>query len=531
MINRSQQQAFNLNGASRAGHCVAAYSDCDQDLETISAGYLLLLSVQLTWADPKPSKMLTPCGPSPAALTDISATLSQAWGMQDVKLTELHPFAIPLEHLYGEDVSFSRLRGRDRMIVELLQSLDCAETHLTVLQKYQYGPAACEFDPATGKYDFEDDADDYSAGVSSGAYVDDLMDELGCYDLNNNPSSGGGAAGAKRSKKNRKPAMRMVHTEKLEHIRWIASDDSIVSMDLILDLQSDLLDPGVDLFQGVPDRDRLDRYDASGTPALHHWFIRTLLVVRPKKTIDHWLAELAGFDGLLEALERMVKDSAGAGPAAPEATRELLRRTIEYCRRNRALVWKRDKMYNLCNDSQAGDKTRRLLRLCVDLNAVAEGLALMEALASDTAPEAACERISSQRVALALAEFVRVAGWSACAGLVVKMVTSPQAAREMEAYVMLIKALFDKVGRDAAAVVASQVGHQVISRLGLSLTMAWDGPVAGLTLVLARAGLVAGFTLVLARAGLVASLTLVLARAGLVAGLTLVLPGLVWSRA
>ncbi|KAI9552380.1 hypothetical protein GHT06_022746 [Daphnia sinensis] len=164
---------------------------------------------------------------------------------------------------------------------------------------------------------------------------------------------------------------------------------------------------------------------------------------------------LYAFDVLLDELEHELQTT------SHQKTMENLRRIITACR---------DEPLAVFFDSAGvpGERTCRLLRLCIFLRARQEGLDLLELMGMDFANEDACEEgkdvcfegIRSNEVALLVAELeCQVTGWSACSGFVLKMISPVRLSSQLAHIICLAGHLMDRYCTEGALKILDRVAY------------------------------------------------------------------------
>ncbi|XP_057376766.1 uncharacterized protein LOC130697985 isoform X2 [Daphnia carinata] len=164
---------------------------------------------------------------------------------------------------------------------------------------------------------------------------------------------------------------------------------------------------------------------------------------------------LYAFDVLLDQLEHELQTT------SHHKTLENLRRIISVCREEPLTVF-------LDSAGVPGERTCRLLRLCIFLRARQEGLHLLELMGMDFANEDAYEEgkevcfegIRSNEVALLVAELeCQVTGWSACSGFVLKMISPVRLSNQLAHIICLARYLMDRYCPEGALKILDRVAY------------------------------------------------------------------------
>uniref|UniRef100_A0A0P6GTG8 Fe2OG dioxygenase domain-containing protein n=1 Tax=Daphnia magna TaxID=35525 RepID=A0A0P6GTG8_9CRUS len=164
---------------------------------------------------------------------------------------------------------------------------------------------------------------------------------------------------------------------------------------------------------------------------------------------------LYAFDVLLDELEHELQIT------SHQKAIENLRRIISVCRDEPLTVF-------LDSAGVPGERTCRLLRLCIFLRARQEGLDLLELMGMDFTNEDECEidkevrfeGIRSNEVALLVAELeCQVTGWSACSGFVLKMISPVRLSSQLAYIICLADHLMDRYCSEGALKILDRVAY------------------------------------------------------------------------
>jgi len=129
------KQFDTWQSSSELCHVTAFYSDCAHKLENVTFGWRVALVFHLSTSCTSPGGLSpTPSSPTFASINNVRDVLKQ-WSNQ------LNPLlALPLEHRYADPPRFAYLKGRDRVLAELLLSVDSEiDLHLVQLTKEEEG--------------------------------------------------------------------------------------------------------------------------------------------------------------------------------------------------------------------------------------------------------------------------------------------------------------------------------------------------------------------------------------------------------
>ncbi|KAI9561443.1 hypothetical protein GHT06_012400 [Daphnia sinensis] len=334
------------------------------------------------------------CEPADASLLfaakEIERILSP-WRLPDD--AQRRCLAIPLEHHYTvANLSFAGLKGRDRLTASLLRSVNFVDLHLASV-RYRTKPLA--------------------STISN-------MD---------NPL-----------------LQREAKKEEYRTECWVSShtDGPLAYHGLEIDFDSDTV--VYPLFSRLQtnwdDTESRNSTNHEEESSLECIYCQALLVVWPKtSTID--LACRSGFMGALDLLECLARTL----PA--EEVLFVLGRTMTFCCANPQLVWCPNRKLS----SPAGQVTYRLLQLCIDLDAIDQGLILLNLITDDlptgqmlardhhdiTTPD--IEGLQTNEIAVTLAKLIALAGWDSCEEAIRRFLIPVRMARQMEPLTVLVTSL------------------------------------------------------------------------------------------
>lgn len=378
-------------------HCAAFLKGCTAQLEQLDYGFRLALVFDLVLKNPPPLNL----SGNVAAKLNAFHSLRQSLGPWSSSEDDTQPKMLALaleESVEKEDISFTDLRGADRELFLILQSMQFFDIHLAHVEKCQIGSP-------------------WTAG------------RLGAWKYRPNSVEGS-------------------KNEKIRVVKWINSDNMVVHFEnLDIDLTKQVI-TSQDAFQDEPDVEQI----GTGGQLFHNSFRTSLLVIWPK-IMSTRLANEYGFSNVIDSLEEQSKRSGNKDKLSSE-----LKEALETCKLNRAVIWRRNCQSTARIED---DKSLRLLRLCIDTADVRNGVVLMEILAFDAEDQVRCDRIGGIKLAEAIAEFVSIAGWSECSSPILRMISSPRAEFEIIYCTALVQSLMDRGCEEAAGCCANRIYGQL----------------------------------------------------------------------
>lgn len=133
--HRGKTRTFDhSNGSNRCFYTTIYYTGCGHQLTEVKNGWRLVLVFSLVWKWSRPLFMPLP-GDEPIvhAAKEIERLLSP-WRLPDDAQQRL--LAVPLDYTYTKNsLSFSGLKGRDRLTASLLRSVSFVDLHLASIHR------------------------------------------------------------------------------------------------------------------------------------------------------------------------------------------------------------------------------------------------------------------------------------------------------------------------------------------------------------------------------------------------------------
>ena len=422
-----QMRVFNVSeNSDKCCHLTAFYADCDHQLEEVTFGWRLAMVFSLELETPKVPN-ISPQLPNLQTFLDVNnvRNILTKWNQ-----LEEGPqfFALHLEHRYStSELNFRGLKGNDRLLYQLLQSIDIVDFRLAQIQKYERGTVSIDEEEES---DFEED-DCTCCAAKNCKCVVSRLDQL---------------------------TLDEVLEEEVKIVKFVGvSGDVLKSPGLIIDVDGDVIQFDRQLFT-KPEKKRMDYtvdLDDPG-PFLSCWYDSAVLVLWPKsKALD--VALSYNFTAELTRLE-----------ANPDV--EILGKVIEFCREQPERVW--------TETADREDRTRRLIQLCLVLKSASEGLRLLERMSCEFTSKMEddlfmdYEGIQSKEIAMGIAKLVALIGWSDCMYVIEKFTKVDRALDQIENYAHLTIALLDlglvdigkQFGNRVCSLLFSRV-HRLMSRL------------------------------------------------------------------
>ena len=276
-----QTKVFNVSEDSATScHLTAFYSDCPHQLEEVAFGWRLALVFNLE-LEPHQMPIFSP-HPNLQTFLDVNnlRNILTKWNQ-----LEEGPefFALLLEHRYSAPgLNFDGLKGNDRHLHQLFQSIDNVDVRLSQIQKYEKGTVVYDDEES----DFEDDC------------LCCLAKDCKCVSR----------------------ADQSVMDEILEE------DVKILNFCAEIDVDCDVIQFDRQLF-AKPEKKRMSYEDQE--PFLSCWYDHPVLVIWPKsKSLD--MALSCDFTAQLTRLE-----------SNPEA--EIFSKVIDFCVQHPDRVWTEDR--------------------------------------------------------------------------------------------------------------------------------------------------------------------------------------------
>ncbi|XP_057372232.1 uncharacterized protein LOC130693129 [Daphnia carinata] len=380
----------NSQTSKRCFYTTIFFAGCEHELTELKQGWRIVFTFSLVWKWTRSLFMPLPADASLLfAAKEIERILSP-WHLPDD--AQRRCLAIPLEHNYTvTSLSFAGLKGRDRLTASLLRSVNFVDLHLASV-RHRMKPLATT--------------------ISN-------MD---------NPL-----------------LQRIVKKEEHRTECWVSSqtDGPLAYQGLEIDFDSEVVYPLFSRLQiNWDDTEPRNSTNHEEESPLECTYCQALLVVWPKtSTID--LACRSGFMGVLDLLECLARKL----PA--EEFLFLLGKTVTFCCANPHLVWCPSRKFF----SPAGQVTYRLLQLCIDLDAIDQGLILLTLITNDLPTgktlvrdhhdiaTADIEGLQTNEIAVTLAKFIALAGWDSCEEAIKRFFTPVRMARQMEPLTVLVTSL------------------------------------------------------------------------------------------
>ena len=422
-------RVFNVSeDSSKFFHLTTFYADCDHQLEEVTFGWRLAMVFNLELETPKMPN-ISPQLPNLQTFLEVSNVRNILTKWNQLKEGPKF-FALHLEHRYAtSELTFHGLKGNDRFLYQLLQSIDVVDFRLAQIQKYERGTIA--FDEDEELSDFEEDHCICCVGKN-------------CECI--------------QARANQLPFDKILEEEvKIVNFVGVAGD-VVKSPGIIVNVLCDVIQFDRRLFT-KPQKKTMDYTEDIDDPCLSCWYDSSVLVLWPKsRALD--VALSCDFSAELTRLE-----------ANPDV--EILGKMIAFCREHPNLVW--------TESAGQEDRTRRLIQLCLDLKAASEGLKLLESIAfefmsiEEDETFMDYEGIRSKEVAVGIANLVALIGWKNCIKAIDKLTAVDRANKQIENCAHLTIALLDVGLIDPGKQVGSRVCstlHALMSRLPASALVA-----------------------------------------------------------
>ena len=353
---------FNHVNSHRQLHVWAFHHTCQQVLEPLTSGAMVLLVVRLVWTNPPMDPLfrqldvpafleslmevnqcldVVPWNSGPGPSKDPSGMAKRDQG-----------FFFFLQNQYDLTTwDFNDLKGEDRLLAMLLRSCPLTEIHLTTIRR-------C-FD------EVQPDEEDYD-------------ESMGCSCCMGGHSMGAGY---------RYLELTSITVDNC----WIHPTDGRVTLPSGLsyeNLHGRLVGGGPNQLHSTPADREADEEKVNEEEVRQHFYVTPVLFVWPKSQSVRNYCKY-GFDALLDRLENR------------QDALEELRQVLSFIRESPAQVW-RDP------DSGGADRAERLFRLCIKFEAKEEGLDLLDLLSvefSSGGTQKTFEGIRDDKVAQAVADF------------------------------------------------------------------------------------------------------------------------------
>ncbi len=431
--HHDQIRLFNVcEGSEKCWNLTAFYSDCIHQLEEVTFGWRLALVFNL---ELETFNILNPSPQSPDLQTFLTVNkvrdILEQWN-QFEEGPEF--FVLLLDHRYApSEFNFHGLKGRDRLLFQLLQSIDCV--HLRLANMLMYDREHNVTDDEEDETDMESDSLSCSTknGSTSKFQFDDSMDNVfvnevkifNLIDLDGTVSKNPGITVA--------PDLDIIHFNR----------------PLFATRKKNQLDSRKDEDDPEPYLPTLYRQD---------------VLVLWSRSKSLYMNLSCDFNAQLTQLE-----------ANPDIA--VLANVIQFCCEHYERVWSES------NDRE--ERTKRLIQLCIDLKSKEDGLNLLGAMATEFPSTIEseifidCEGIRSKEIAVGIAKLIILIGWNVCSGAIDKLVKSNRAMEQIENYAYLVIALLELgvpecakyIGNKVCSFLFSQV-HKLIIRLPIPAMVA-----------------------------------------------------------
>ncbi|XP_032780213.2 uncharacterized protein LOC116918583 isoform X2 [Daphnia magna] len=382
----------NSQNSKRCFYTTIFFTGCEHELTEVKQGWRIVFTFSLVW---KWTRSLFVPLPADASLLfaakEIERILSP-WRLPDD--AQRRCLAIPLEHNYTvANLSFAGLKGRDRLTASLLRSVNFVDLHLASVRHRMKPPTST---------------------ISN----------------TDNPL-----------------LQRVLKKEEYRTECWVSShtDAPLAYQGLEIDFDSEVVYPLFSRLQtNWDDTESRNSTNHEEESSLDCIYCQAFLVVWPKtSTID--LACRSGFMGALDLLECLARTL----PA--EEVLFVLGRTMTFCCANPQLVWCPSRKPS----SPAGQVTYRLLQLCIDLDAIDQGLILLNLITDDLQTvrskmlakdqhdiaTAEIEGLQTNEIAVTLAKLIALAGWDSCEEAIRRFLTPVRMAKQMEPLTVFVTSL------------------------------------------------------------------------------------------
>lgn len=418
--HHDQIRLFNVcEGSEKCWNLTAFYSDCIHHLEEVTFGWRLALVFNL---ELETSNILIPSPQSPDLQTFLSVKqVREVLEQWDQFAEGPEFFVLLLDHRYApSEFNFHGLKGRDRLLFQLLRSIDCVHLRLANMLLYDDGTNlghTIATDDEEDETDMESDSLSCSTrnGSSSRYQFDDsienvLINEVKICNLTDLDGT----------------------VSKCPGITIVPDFDVIhFNRPLFTTLEKNHLDSK-----------KNDDDPEPNTPTLHR---QNVLVVWSRSETLYMILT-CDFDAQLTQLE-----------AKPNI--EVLSRVIQFCCEHSDRVWSE------CDER--AERTRRLIQLCIDLKAKEDGLNLLGGMATEFSSTIEsdifvdCEGIRSKEIAIGIAKLIILIGSDACSSVIDKLVKFNRVMEQIENYAYLVIALLEFGVPDCA----KHIGNRVCSFL------------------------------------------------------------------
>jgi hypothetical protein len=183
-----------------------------------------------------------------------------------------------------------------------------------------------------------------------------------------------------------------------------------------------------------------------------------------------------GLDGAFDLVERLADSPSTKGEAV-----DALRRILDYCGQHPSRMWYQN-TWNISPDrtpNKSGQRSERLLRICIELDAKAESLLALNYLATEfnvehaddtsglnyvyfaNAPITFAAGILTRVAAELIAELIKMNGWQFYSEIISRLLCPSRAKSQMGQYAHLVSCLLDQKCLEAAV----PCGQRVIALL------------------------------------------------------------------
>lgn len=342
-----------------------------------------------------------------------------------------HPdtLVLLLEHRYPpSELSFCRLKGRDRHLVQLLLSTDTVNMYLTHLRKSER-----ESTPETPSEEEEDNeiTDEEDSDCTLATCL--CCIEKGCKCLSKE----------KRERDNFEIST-LIHVE-YSSLKCL-DNQTIESPRINVDIEEEMICFNRDLYtldteETLAESDFLELGGDHFDPSILRYVFNTraALVISPKNSLT--LELICNFSLALDRLE-----------ANPDV--RALNKVITFCQINPRIVW--------VGAKDREERTRRLVSMCVQLKAKSEGLELLKLLSNNfPGLPIQYEGLRNKAIAIEVASLFKLIGLNQTScDCMSKLFSEQRASEQIENYAHFVIRLFDLDLTDDMAKIRNTLGQR-----------------------------------------------------------------------
>jgi hypothetical protein len=413
-----QIRLFNVgDGSDLYYHLTTFYSDCDHTFEEVKFGCRLAMIFDL---ELETIPLLSSLSPSAdlhtfLAVNDVQETLAQ-WAPTE----NPSKLVLLLEHRYAtSELNFGRLKGKDRILVRLLLSVGTVDMYLAHLRKSACGSSNNE--TLSEEESMETDEENSVTQRPVANCLCCLQKRCKCLRHDSRTVSDG--------------VLPDIGVD-VEITSLTCLDGRILECSPLLnvDVDADVIPFNHSLYTLEPEGPLVDSdfmemsgdfFDPSNLHYVYH--TRSVLVISPKKSLDLMLS--CNFTVALDQLE--------ANPSI-----FALSRVITFCEDSPDKVW--------LEAVDRAERTRRLVSMCLRLNAKLNGLRLLRVLSNNFPGQPIqYEGLRSKAVAIQVARLIKKIGVTA-SDVTNELVSERRALEQIENFAHLVMELYNVDFKDMA---------------------------------------------------------------------------------